>query len=108
MDTGQDITDSCVDFYLIFRSSGAGLSLSNNSYLFQDGLVTMHDVLDAQYLYEHHGDETYLRRYYYCKFFESRYSNTGGNLMNLFMNMNPFQDHPTARGATHQTQAHHR
>lgn len=26
------------------------------------GLVTMHDVLDAQYLYDNHKDETYLRR----------------------------------------------
>jgi len=28
----------------------------------QDGLVTMHDVLDAQYLYDNHRDESYLRR----------------------------------------------
>lgn len=27
-----------------------------------DDIVTMHDVLDAQYLYEHSGDESYLRR----------------------------------------------
>ena len=27
-----------------------------------DDIVTMHDVLDAQYLYEHQGDESYLRR----------------------------------------------
>ena len=26
------------------------------------GLVTMHDILDAQWLYENHGDESYLRR----------------------------------------------
>ena len=26
-----------------------------------DGLVTMHDVLDAQYLYDNTKDETYLR-----------------------------------------------
>ena len=25
-------------------------------------MVTMHDVLDAQYQYDHHKDETYLRR----------------------------------------------
>jgi len=25
-------------------------------------MVTMHDVLDAQYQYDHHRDETYLRR----------------------------------------------
>jgi len=29
---------------------------------FQDGLMTMHDVLDAQYMYDHHKDESYLRR----------------------------------------------
>ena len=28
----------------------------------QDGLVTMHDVLDAQYVYDTHRDESYLRR----------------------------------------------
>lgn len=28
----------------------------------QEGLVTMHDVLDAQYVYDNHKDETYLRR----------------------------------------------
>lgn len=27
-----------------------------------DDIVTMHDVLDAQYLFEHSGDESYLRR----------------------------------------------
>ena len=28
----------------------------------QDGLMTMHDILDAQWLYDNHKDETYLRR----------------------------------------------
>lgn len=28
----------------------------------EDGLVTMHDVLDAQWLYDNHRDESYLRR----------------------------------------------
>lgn len=28
----------------------------------KDGMVTMHDVLDAQYLYDNHKDETMLRR----------------------------------------------
>ncbi len=27
-----------------------------------EGLVTMHDILDAQWLYDNHKDETYLRR----------------------------------------------
>ena len=29
---------------------------------FQDGLVTMHDILDAQHVYDTERDETYLRR----------------------------------------------
>lgn len=28
----------------------------------KDGLTTLHDILDAQYLYENHKDESYLRR----------------------------------------------
>ncbi|OAD52068.1 H/ACA ribonucleoprotein complex subunit 4, partial [Eufriesea mexicana] len=28
----------------------------------KDGMVTMHDILDAQWLYENHADESYLRR----------------------------------------------
>lgn len=28
----------------------------------KDSLVTMHDVLDAQWLFENHGDDSYLRR----------------------------------------------
>ncbi|XP_045152236.1 H/ACA ribonucleoprotein complex subunit DKC1-like [Echinops telfairi] len=31
----------------------------------QDHMVTMHDVLDAQWLYDHHKDESYLRRVIY-------------------------------------------
>lgn len=27
-----------------------------------DHIVTMHDIMDAQYLYDHHKDESYLRR----------------------------------------------
>lgn len=33
--------------------------------LFQDHMVTMHDVLDAQWLYDNHKDESYLRRVVY-------------------------------------------
>lgn len=29
---------------------------------FQEGMVTMHDVIDATYAYLHNKDETYLRR----------------------------------------------
>lgn len=28
----------------------------------EEGLVTMHDIMDAQWLYENHADESYLRR----------------------------------------------
>lgn len=28
----------------------------------KDTMVTMHDILDAQWLYDNHGDESYLRR----------------------------------------------
>ena len=28
----------------------------------EEGLVTMHDVMDAQWLYDNHKDETYMRR----------------------------------------------
>lgn len=28
----------------------------------EDNMVTMHDIIDAQWLYENHGDESYLRR----------------------------------------------
>lgn len=30
--------------------------------VFQEQLCTMHDLLDAQWLYDKHGDESYLRR----------------------------------------------
>lgn len=33
--------------------------------VFQDHMVTMHDVLDAQWLYDNHKDESYLRRVVY-------------------------------------------
>ena len=29
---------------------------------FQDGMVTMHDVLDAMYIYDNHKNDEYLRR----------------------------------------------
>ncbi|KAK2709601.1 H/ACA ribonucleoprotein complex subunit 4-like [Artemia franciscana] len=28
----------------------------------KEGMVTMHDIMDAQYIFDHHKDETYLRR----------------------------------------------
>ena len=29
--------------------------------MFQEGLTTVHDVLDAQWVFDHHKDESYLR-----------------------------------------------
>ena len=36
--------------------------LLTETFVFQDGLYTMHDVLDAQWQYDHNKDESYLRR----------------------------------------------
>lgn len=44
--------------YDCFRS----IFLRTHQFPFQDNLVTMHDVLDAQWLYDNHKDESYLRR----------------------------------------------
>jgi hypothetical protein len=33
-----------------------------SNFLFQEGMVTMHDVIDATYAYMHNKDENYLRR----------------------------------------------
>lgn len=41
---------------IVNRQSAAGIMNEN------DNLVTMHDVLDAQYLFDAQGDESYLRR----------------------------------------------
>lgn len=34
----------------------------NSSCVMQSQLYTMHDVMDAQWTYDHHKDESYLRR----------------------------------------------
>uniref|UniRef100_A0AAQ4NV45 H/ACA ribonucleoprotein complex subunit DKC1 n=1 Tax=Gasterosteus aculeatus aculeatus TaxID=481459 RepID=A0AAQ4NV45_GASAC len=45
--------------YLSFNSTSSRLILCNQKF---DHLVTMHDVLDAQWQFDHNKDETYLRR----------------------------------------------
>lgn len=38
------------------------LQLFSGHHAEEDGLVTLHDILDAQWLYENFKDESYLRR----------------------------------------------
>lgn len=55
----------CVHLGLILGVGGQMLELRRVRSGIQpekDGLVTMHDVLDAMYLYENHKDENMLRR----------------------------------------------
>jgi H/ACA ribonucleoprotein complex subunit 4 len=55
----------CVHLGLVLGVGGQMLELRRVRSGIQsekDGMVTMHDVLDAQYLYEHHKDESMLRR----------------------------------------------
>lgn len=51
---------------MIFRPVSCILETFNvGTCSLQDNLVTMHDVLDAQWQYDHNKDETYLRRVIY-------------------------------------------
>jgi H/ACA ribonucleoprotein complex subunit 4 len=55
----------CVHLGLVLGVGGQMLELRRVRSGIQsekDNMVTMHDVLDAQYLYEHHKDESMLRR----------------------------------------------
>lgn len=38
------------------------LDMEDIFFILQEGMVTMHDVMDAQWLYDNHKDESYLRR----------------------------------------------
>lgn len=64
--SSQDLRQS---FCLILELTADRVILSVPTYvrfyLFQDNLVTMHDVLDAQWQYDNNKDETYLRRVVY-------------------------------------------
>lgn len=55
----------CVHLGLVLGVGGQMLELRRVRSGIQserDGMVTMHDVLDAMYMYENHKDETMLRR----------------------------------------------
>lgn len=55
----------CVHLGLVLGVGGQMLELRRVRSGIQsemDQIVTMHDVLDAQWLYENHKDESYLRR----------------------------------------------
>ena len=40
----------------------SGVYFTEDFVMFQEGMYTMHDVMDAQWQYDHHRDENYLRR----------------------------------------------
>lgn len=64
-EAGTYVRTICVHLGLVLGVGGQMLELRRNRsglHGEQDGLTTLHDVLDAQYLYEHHKDESYLRR----------------------------------------------
>jgi len=62
---GSYIRTMCVHLGLILGCGGQMLELRRVRSGIQsemDDIATMHDVLDAMWLYENHGDESYLRR----------------------------------------------
>lgn len=64
-EAGSYIRTMCVHLGLVLGVGGQMLELRRVRSGIQhekDGLVTMHDVLDAQYLYDNHKDESLLRR----------------------------------------------
>lgn len=64
-EAGSYIRTLCVHLGLVLGVGGQMLELRRVRSGIQsekDGMVTMHDVLDAQYMYENHKDETMLRR----------------------------------------------
>lgn len=64
-EAGSYIRTMCVHLGLMLGVGGQMLELRRVRSGIQgeeDELVTMHDVLDAQWLYEHYKDESYLRR----------------------------------------------
>uniref|UniRef100_A0A6E8VJW8 PUA domain-containing protein n=1 Tax=Anopheles coluzzii TaxID=1518534 RepID=A0A6E8VJW8_ANOCL len=64
-EAGSYIRTMCVHLGLVLGVGGQMLELRRVRSGIQsekDGMVTMHDVLDAQYLYENHKDESMLRR----------------------------------------------
>lgn len=64
-EAGTYVRTLCVHLGLVLGTGGQMIELRRNRSGIMteyDGLVSMHDILDAQWLYEHHGDESYLRR----------------------------------------------
>lgn len=64
-EAGSYIRTMCVHLGLVLGVGGQMLELRRVRSGIQhekDGLVTMHDVLDAMYLYDNHKDESLLRR----------------------------------------------
>lgn len=64
-EAGSYIRTMCVHLGLVLGVGGQMLELRRVRSGIQsekDGMVTMHDVLDAQYAYENHKDEALLRR----------------------------------------------
>lgn len=64
-EAGTYVRTMCVHLGLLLGVGGQMLELRRNRSGIQSeemGLVTLHDLLDAQWLYENHKDETYLRR----------------------------------------------
>jgi len=64
-EAGTYVRTHCVHLGLMLGVGGIMLELRRNRSGIQteeDNLVTMHDVMDAQWLYDNHKDESYLRR----------------------------------------------
>lgn len=64
-EAGSYIRTMCVHLGLVLAVGGQMLELRRVRSGFtseKDDMCTMHDVLDAQWLYENHKDESYLRR----------------------------------------------
>lgn len=64
-EAGSYIRTMCVHLGLVLGVGGQMLELRRVRSGIQsekEGMVTLHDVLDAQYLYENHKDESMLRR----------------------------------------------
>ncbi|XP_049963581.1 H/ACA ribonucleoprotein complex subunit 4 isoform X1 [Schistocerca serialis cubense] len=64
-EAGTYVRTLCVHLGLMLGVGGQMLELRRNRSGIQSekkGMVTLHDVMDAQWLYENHKDESYLRR----------------------------------------------
>lgn len=64
-EAGSYIRTMCVHLGLVLGVGGQMLELRRVRSGIQsemDDIATMHDILDAQWLYDNHKDETYLRR----------------------------------------------